>query len=407
MLKEIQVKLREDLIVPVIYLIVGLIWIWLSDTILFELSVVYDLSKEKILLINNWKGFFYVIITSVLLYFLIRNRTQSLIATKNDFKRFFEENPSPMWIYDRQTSDILLANHAACKEYGYTKEEFQSLNLYDLRPTEEQQKLAENLALEPEDYSDSKEWLHQTKSGKRFYANIYSHSTFYEEKQARIVTAININQRVQAEIEYQNVKRSLDSVALVSITDLKGYILDANDRFCQISKYPKEELIGQYHNIINSGHHSQEFWREMWTSVFSGNAWRADIKNKAKDGSFYWVDTVINPIYDLEGNIYKFMSVRYEITERKKLEERQQQLLDDLSDYAFQTSHELRGPLARMLGLISIFDDYEDKDFIIQKLKETSIEMDDVIREMNTTLDRNTQELIIGKRNTHKTNNDT
>jgi len=155
--------------------------------------------------------------------------------------------------------------------------------------------------------------------------------------------------------ELKNVRHALDQSAIVAITDRAGRIIHVNDKFCEISKYSRLELLGQNHRIINSGYHAREFFVEMWKTISGGKIWEGEIRNRAKDGSYYWVNTTIVPFLDENGNPYQYVSIRYEITQRKAAEEQLRIYADrlersnrELQDFASIAAHDLQEPLRKV-----------------------------------------------------------
>lgn len=185
--------------------------------------------------------------------------------------------------------------------------------------------------------------------------------------------------------ELELMRDALDKSAIVAITDQTGKIIHVNDKFCDISRYPREELLGQNHRLIKSEHHDRQFFVDMWKTIANGNVWEGEIKNRAKDGSFYWVNTTIVPFLNEAGKPYKYVSIRYEITQRKQAEEQLRVYADrlersnrELQDFASIAAHDLQEPLRkihtfgdRLLAKFGVHLPAEGQDYLDRMLAST------------------------------------
>ncbi len=196
--------------------------------------------------------------------------------------------------------------------------------------------------------------------------------------------------REQSIDRLEEIRYALDQAAIVAATDQRGIITYVNDTFCEISKYSRDELLGQDHRLINSAFHPKEFIRDLWRTIAQGRVWRGEIRNRAKDGTFYWVDTTIVPLLNADGKPRQYLSIRSDITARKAAEQQlvDQAALAQLGQLATVVAHEVRNPLAGVKGSLQILrsrpaaglQDRQVIDAMIARLDVLNAKVEDIMR---------------------------
>ncbi len=260
----------------------------------------------------------------------VRQRTTELEAARRDLQTILDAVPSMIGYWDHQLINRF-ANLAYQRWFGVDPGQLPGQRLIDLLGPElfaqNRPMIEAALRGEPQSFERTiprpdgqgvahslAHYLPDVRDGevRGFYVLVHD-VTELTENRLRLSQALRENEALLSTIKSQ---------ALYSVTDRAGRIIDVNDGFCQISGYTREELIGQTHRIVNSGHHPLSFWPSMWRTVSSGLPWHGEVCNLTKQGQPYWVDSIIAPFVGADGRIERFISIRTDITERKLAERR-------------------------------------------------------------------------------------
>ncbi len=348
--------------------------------------------RNKIVADSYFLAQFFVVVGGIIsiliaiFLMIINNKSlklkSNLLKSEAKFKQVLESAPDGIVVIDNKRK-MQMVNVQTEKLFGYTREEMIGKEVEMLLPDRFREA---HFAHEREFIADQKTRLMGV--GKELFGKRKDESEFAieislvplqsdNEKETITVLATirDITEIKRIAKEISDYKNTLDEFAIVAITDQKGIINYVNDNFCKISKYNSEELIGQDHRIINSGYHSKDFIRGIWTTIANGKIWIGELKNKAKDGTIYWVDTTIVPFLDGYGKPFKYVAVRTDITNQKRISEelkeakvvaelatilaedekaKAESALQSKQQFLANMSHESRTPMNAILGFTKI-----------------------------------------------------
>ncbi|MCE9596754.1 MAG: PAS domain S-box protein [Spirochaetia bacterium] len=248
-------------------------------------------------------------------------------ALDQTYKELFDANPLPMWVYDIYSLNFLAVNVAAVNQFGYAREKFLQRSVLDLVSIQDRDRFEVCMRKRYPDFT-TLEGFHLVRANGSIL-DVELHWKSLTTPQANLLTINDISERNRAETRLRQAygeltafKSAVNAASIVAVTDLRGDIIEANDNFCKISGYSREELLGKNHRLVNSGYHPPEFFKDLWKTIAHGEIWNGEVRNRRKDGTFYWVNTTVSPIIDEKGKPIRYLAIRNDITQRKEGEEK-------------------------------------------------------------------------------------
>lgn len=291
---------------------------------------------------------------------------EALRESEEKFRNLFYSHTAAKMIIDPDNGNIIEVNQAAAALYGWSESEFVKMNVTDidtLPAPAVMQRLQGTLAK----IHVNKELKHRKANGVLFDVEIFSSPMIIKGKSCLHSIVHDISEKKKQERQLRLLNRAVEQspVAMI-ITDIAGRIEYVNPAFARVSGYPQDEVIGLTPRILKSGRHSDQFYRELWKNILAGKDWAGELLNKKKDGTLYWVDAIISPIFNSEGKMTHFVTVREDITEKKKLiedltlaKEKAEESDRLKSSFLANMSHEIRTPMNGIIGFLELLQETE------------------------------------------------
>lgn len=321
-----------------------------------------------------------------------KNAVEIIRQSENDYRRLINGMVETVWIIDTDGS-LLDVNKAAVDLLGYSREELLELGLKGI-DVQQPHKVSELARRMENDKFQVFETRHRTREGKVIPVEVSSSLIEYRGKQAILSVARDITERKVTENRLRLLSRSVEQSPVgILITDRDGFIEYTNAAFTRMSGYQPGEVLGKTPRILKSGRQDDSFYKDLWNTILSGNEWHGELMNKKKNGEFYWADVSISPVYNSAGELTHFVSVREEITEKKKMIEdliaakNKAEESDRLkSAFLANMSHEIRTPMNGILGFTDLLKEPqlsgEDRDHFIKIIESSGQRMLSTINDL-------------------------
>lgn len=398
------------------YLFSCIIWIYFSEVLVDKITPVnYHGDILEVI-----EGVSLVIISVYFFYLLIKKQQKEIHASEAQYRNLFYSHPSPMWIYDIETLMFQEVNNAAIVYYGFSRNEFLTMNILQIRPPEERQRLMDSIKRLPEKFYKSGYWKHLKKNGEVFTVSISSHRITFNNRECDLVMAVDITKQLYYEeslktsyLAEKNLKEELERNILLAnrslretkrladvlekvnniiiITDTRGLIKWVNPAFSKHTGYSPEEVTGKETNILHGPDTDPSTQAAINESIRTGEFKTFEILNYTKDGQAYWTDLNISPIYNDQGELEEYISIQANITERKEREKQIRDQNDALRRLGWMNSHSLRKPLASIISLAELgaqaatLEEIKEYQVLI---KQCSEELDITVKEIGKQINQ-------------------
>lgn len=337
---------RTALILSLFYFVPGLLWVLFLDSWLSSPAGSPEVERFKNM--DRLKDASFVVAVSIMIFFILRLSRKKLVQEREQYENLFDENPQPMWIYDKETLRFMAVNNAAVIQYGYTKDEFRAMTIADIRPAEDIALLEAYRALYQPGQKSLGIWHHLKKNGEQILAEVSASDVTFKNRSSRLVCTIDITERAKNKNELQKLSLVAEHATnSIIILDEQARIQWVNKSFTTLTGFSLEEVQGKRPpDFLHGPLTDQQVRREVIRCCKEGKPFSGEIINYRKDGSTFWLRLMVSPVFT-DGCLSNFVTVQTDITAIKE------QYIQ-LKDIAFTASHGLRKPLANILGLVDL-----------------------------------------------------
>lgn len=398
-----------------------MIWIMGSDHLVQITSALFTLNENEL---QTGKGLFFVIFTSVLLYFATKKQQKELSDSEKQYKSLFYSNPNPLWIYDAETLKFLAVNDSAIRFYGFSREEFQKKTISDLRLKDEEGNGSEPIEVLPGSFEFPENLTHLTKRGEVVKVYLTSNQIEFNGRKCMIAMAQDVTKKIaqeeqlklsfaaekQLKEELENhilliqqsleEKRRLAEVVerinnIVIITDPNGIITWVNRAFVRFTGYTFDDAVGKEPTFLHGPKTDLNTYYAIRDSLGKDEFTIFEIINYTKSGEEYWVELNISATYTEDNKVERYISIENIITERKEKESKILSYNEDLRKLAWTNSHALRKPVASIMSLVQLsknMTDIEEIKEVHELIEACSAELDEITKQIGRDINHRESE---------------